>query len=97
MRRSTLTFFLMLFILAACSKGESTLSKALTAAVKERKLTQKKMEYILAEYDELRDDDKQKAREYFDQVLNAIEMGGDSTHIDVARKQVLRKQKTKKT
>jgi hypothetical protein len=81
---------------ACSSKGESALSKGLAVAVREKKITQKKMEYILAEYDKLRDEDKTKAREYVDEVLNAIEMGGDSTHIDAARRLVLRRQGERK-
>ena len=91
------TLVVIVLMSGACSsKGESALSKGLSLAVKEKKLTQKKMEYILTEYDKLRDDDKSKAREYVDQVLNAIEMGGDSTHIDAARRQVLRRQGERK-
>ena len=47
------------------------------------------MEYILREYDAIRDEDKGKAREYAVEVLNAIEMGGDSSHIDVVRRHLV--------
>jgi hypothetical protein len=82
---------IMLLVFGACaSRGESQLSKALTGAVKERKISPRKMQRILAEYDEVREKDRDKAREYMLQVINAIEMGGDSTHIDVARSQVVK-------
>lgn len=97
MRFYSLFLIILLLVAGACaSKGESQLSKALSAAVKEKKVTPKKMEYILAEYNKLQDEDKAKAHEYVNQVLNAIEMGGDSTHIDVARKQVLREKREKR-
>src|SRR5687768_7374646 len=97
MRYRILTLVLISMILGSCSyKGESELSKALSGAVKQKKLSSKKMEIILTEYDKLRDEDKIKAREYVDQVLSAIEMGGDSSHIDAARRQVMRKQVEKK-
>jgi len=67
----------------------------LSGAVKEKKVTQSKMESILKEYDKLSDEDKSTAREYVDLILSAIEMGGDSTHIDAARKHVLRKKQEK--
>ncbi len=84
----------MIFFVAACAtKGSSALSDALTTAVKEKKISPKKKEFILAEYDKIRDQDKAKAHEYAGQVITAIEMGGDSTHIDAARMQVLREVK----
>ena len=81
---------------ACISKGESQLSKALSAAVKERKLSAQKMDTILKEYDEVREKDRDKAREYVLQVINAIDMGGDSTHIDVARRSVVKTLKVEK-
>ena len=92
MSRNVLCFILILWVAGGCiSRGESQLSKALTLAVKERKISQKKLENILIEYDKIRDDDKKKAQEYVELVLSAIEMGGDSSHIDAVRRQVLRK------
>ena len=87
-----MSFPLVCFLAAACvSEGESSLTKALSGAVKDQKISTQKMEYILAEYEKLRDEDKKVARDYAEAVINAIEMGGDSSHIDVARKQVLRR------
>jgi hypothetical protein len=74
-------------ILSGCGfKGHSDLEDALSLAVKERKLTEKKKVIILKEYEILRDEDKQKARTYVEQVVKAVEMGGDSTHIDAVRR-----------
>src|SRR5687768_5873021 len=96
MSRSTILFLVITMAVGGCtSKGQSQLSKALSAAVKENKISGEKMESILKEYDFVREEDKTKAREYLVQVLNAIEMGGDSSHIDVARKQVLERLKPK--
>ena len=82
----------ILLLAGGCNtKSQSELSKALSGAVKEKKLSQKKMENILQEYGKLRDEDREKAREYVLQVLNTIEMGGDSSHLEVVRKQVLEK------
>lgn len=90
MRVLTLSLVFILATATRCSfTGESELSKALSTAVKEKKLSAKKKEYILDEYDRLRDEDRTKAREYSEAVVNAVEMGGDSTHIDVARRQVI--------
>ena len=89
-----LLIVLMLFFLAGCSSGsESKLDKALTSAVKDRKLSEKKKQSILAEYNRLMEQDRAKAHQYVETILNAIQMGGDSTHIDVARKQLLGRQK----
>ena len=87
---------LLIVIFGSCSsKGESQLSKALSAAVKEHKISPELKTSILKEYDLVRDEDRTKAREYVVQVLNAIEMGGDSSHIDVARRQVVESLKHK--
>ncbi len=94
MRLRAVFIISMIFFLAACAnKGSSALSDALTTAVKEKKLSPKKKEFILAEYDKIRDQNKVKAREYAGQVITAIQMGGDSSHIDAARMQVLREVK----
>lgn len=87
-----LSFLFVCFLAGACvSKDESNLSKALTGAVKDQKISAQKMESILAEYGKLREEDKKVAHDYANVVLNAIEMGGDSSHIDAACKQVLRR------
>lgn len=86
------TFLLVLLIAFGCSRaGESQLSRALSAAVKERKVSQKKMDNILAEYDKIRKENSIGAREYAIQILTALEVGGDSTHIDAIRREMLRK------
>lgn len=84
------TSLIIFFIFAGCSsKGPTDLSRALTAAVKDHKLSVKKMENIISEYNLLRKNDEEKAREYVAKVLNVVKMGGDSTHIDVVRRQIL--------
>lgn len=91
MPRIVTCFFSILLLTAGCSPGgESQLTKALNLAVKEEKITQKKLESILVEYNKIRVDDKKVAHEYVTQILSAIEMGGDSSHIDVVRRQVLK-------
>jgi hypothetical protein len=72
------------------------LSESLAGAVKEKRLSQQRMQSIIAEHDKLRDEDKSKARDYVEQVVGAIEAGGDSTHIEAARKMALRRQGEKK-
>lgn len=86
----TRSFILLLFC-AGCSGAprNSDFTRALTAAVKEEYISEKKKVYILKEYEMLWNDDKDKAREYVLQMINALEMGGDSTHIDVVRNQFL--------
>ena len=87
---------MIVIALGSCtSKGQSRLSKALSAAVKENKISEKQKESILKEYDFVQEEDRGKAREYVVHVINAIEMGGDSSHIDVARKQVVQSLKYK--
>lgn len=89
-RSCQMYLLVLLLLLGGCfTKGESELSKALSGAVREKKLSQKMMDNMLGEYNKLVDDDKVKAREYVKQVLNAIEMGADSSHIDVIRHQVV--------
>lgn len=85
-----ISFIAILFFLTGCiSKGESELSKALSAAVKQKKVSQTKMNSIMKEYDMLRDKDRDISRKYLEEILNALEMGGDSSHIDVVRRLVV--------
>lgn len=78
-----------LLVCSACvPKTTSELKDALSLAVKQDKISPKKMESILKEHEMLREEDKEKAREYVLQIVNAIKMGGDSSHIEVVRKQV---------
>jgi hypothetical protein len=78
---------IILLILSGCGfKGHSDLEQALSLAVKEGKLSEKKKVIILKEYEILRDEDKERARTYVEQVVRSVEMGGDSTHIDAVRK-----------
>lgn len=96
MPRIITCLFLILLLTAGCSsEGESRLSKALNLAVKEKKITREKLEIILVEYNSVWDDDRKKAQEYVTQILSAIEMGGDSSHIDAARRQVLKSKPAK--
>lgn len=82
---------LSLLVCSGCvSKGTTELKDALTGAVKRHKLSPEKMEHILQEYQTLRKDDRKTARQYAGQIVNAIEMGGDSSHIDVVRRMVLK-------
>ena len=48
------------------------------------------MENILDEYEQLKERDKEVAREYALKIVSAIEMGADSSHIDVVRRHVVR-------
>ncbi len=81
---------IVILLFAGCSpKGPTDLSRALQAAVKDHKLSVMKMENIISEYNLLQKNDKEKAGEYVVKVLNVIKMGGDSSHIDVIRRQVL--------
>jgi len=89
-RLCSIVVLVFLVFLAGCSRGSSTLETTLSAAVKDRRLSEKKMEIILKEYDSLRSEDRDKARLYVEQIKTAVEVGGDSTHIDVARRMVLR-------
>lgn len=91
MRLHSVFVISMILLLAACTnKGSSALSEALSTAVKEKKVSQKKKEFILAEYEKIRNQDKTKAYEYAELIISAVKMGGDSTHIDAARAQILR-------
>jgi hypothetical protein len=82
-----ISFIVILFFVSGCgSKGESRLSKALSGAVKQKKVSQKKMDSIMKEYDMLLEKDRDVSRKYVDGILNALEMGGDSSHIDVVRR-----------
>ena len=96
MRVLTLYLSVLLSVSACTTKGSSTLSDALSEAVKEKKISARKMESILSEHERISDQDKLKGREYVNQVVGAIEMGGDSTHIDAARRNVLGKIPEKK-
>ena len=49
----------------------------------------------MAEYNTIWDDDKKRAQEYVTQILSAIEMGGDSSHIDAVRRQMLKSRPAK--
>lgn len=89
MRHFFILLFLFTLMFGSCtSKGYRDLSDALTTAVKDQKLSVKKKQIILDEYELLRKEDPQKARKYVEQIVKAIEMGADSSHIDVMRRQV---------
>lgn len=88
--KTVVACLLLLVIFARCSPGESRLSGALSTAVKEKKVSERKRQALLNEYENLSRHDAEKARRFVESILNAIEMGGDSTHIDVARQQVLK-------
>lgn len=76
----------------ACTPGnQSELKQSLNIAVKEKKISPKKMETILEEYEQLKEKDKDIAREYVLKIVSAIELGADSSHIDVLRKRVVQK------
>ena len=81
-----LSFIAFLLVSSCGIKGESELSKALSGAVKENKVSQRKMNSIIKEYEMLRDRDRETSRKYVDGILNALKMGGDSSHIDVVRR-----------
>ena len=83
-----ISFIAFLFLTSCGTQGESELSKALSGAVKEKKVSQRKMDSIMKEYETLRDRDREASRKYVDGILNALEMGGDSSHIDVVRRLV---------
>lgn len=85
----TRSIIILLLFTGCTSKSYSDLNKALAAAVKDQKISNKKMRDILQEHEILIDRDDVKAREYGLKLLNVIEMGGDSTHLDVIRKQIL--------
>ena len=89
MLRSLFILLIAILTLSGCgTKGESELSKALSGAVKEKKVSQRKMDSIMKEYETLQDRDKKISRKYVESILNALKMGGDSSHIDVVRKLV---------
>lgn len=80
----------ILLLFAGCvSKSNSELTKVLNSAVADRKLSEKKMKNILNEYEMLVESDKAKAREYAAKLIKAIEMGADSSHLEVVRKEVM--------
>src|SRR5688500_13470426 len=85
-----ISYITILFFLTACgTKGESELSKALSGAVKQKKVSQRKMDSIMKEYDMLREKDRDISRKYVEGIFNALEMGGDSSHVDVVRRLVV--------
>lgn len=77
----------ILLVSAGCTvTAESKLTKALSAAVREEKISRRKMESVLKEYEVLSEQDDEKARVYATKIIEAIEMGADSSHIDVIRR-----------
>jgi hypothetical protein len=92
--RITKILLIVLLLTGSCtSPTQSKLSKALVAAVKDQKVSEKKMQDILREEAQLRDEDRVKANDYALKILNVLEMGGDSSHLDVIRKQILTNKK----
>jgi uncharacterized protein (DUF2225 family) len=92
MRYVIIPVLFLLFLCASCQlAGEkSDFNRALNGAVKDEKLSSKGMAEILREYSELREDDGDRAERYRLKVMNIIKMGGDSSHIDVARRQIFK-------
>jgi hypothetical protein len=84
----TFLFCIVLFAGACTSKTQSRLSKALIAAVKDDKISEKQMQDILEEEAKLREENRVKANDYALKILNVLEMGGDSSHLEVVRKQI---------
>lgn len=82
-------FFALLFPVACTSYKQSELTRSLNVAVKEKKISPEKMEKILEEYEQLKEKDEEIAREYVTKIVSAIEMGADSSHIDVVRRRVV--------
>jgi hypothetical protein len=84
-----------LFLCTSCqlAGGSSDFNKALLGAVKDEKLSEKEMTEILREYSELREMDGDKGEAYRMKVMNIIKMGGDSSHIEVARRQLFKARK----
>lgn len=82
---------LALLLPVSCIPGSpSELTRSLNIALKEKKISAQKMESILEEYQQLKKRDKDIAREYVLKIVSAIEMGADSTHIDVLRRRMVR-------
>ncbi len=87
-----LPFLLLALLFGSCSsQGHSKLEKALSSAVADEKLSPRDQDAILEEYSALRDENKKKASEYAEQIVTAIELGADSSHIDVVRRQFVKK------
>lgn len=82
---------LIVFLFALGCTAKDPLAKPLKAALADRKITKNKVSEIQKEYATLNDKDSEKAEEYVKRVTAVIEIGGDSSHIDLVRKQVLSK------
>jgi hypothetical protein len=89
--------FLMIilcFCLGCTGQGKSDLSRGLIAMKKDRKISEKKSQVILKEYDSLQKADSDKSKLYSTQLLTIIKYGGDSSHLDQARRQILKAKKS---
>ena len=88
-RFSRYLFIIIPLCLGACVPGgPSDLKKSLAVAVKEKRVSREKMDAILREYEMLLEKNQESARKYVLQIVSAIEMGADSSHIDVVRRQI---------
>ena len=81
---------LITLLFAACSAGHSELKKSLSSAVKDNKVSALAMEKILEEHEMLREEDRKNARTFADQVITALKMGADSSHLDVIRRRFIK-------
>ena len=87
MGNKLLIFFLL--VMLSCS-GKSGLELRLENAVKDRKLSRQKSALILKEYDSISNKDEIKAANYAKRIREILDVGGDSSHVDLVRRQVLK-------
>lgn len=79
----------IVLIITSCS-GKGSFELRLEAAVKDRMLTISKSHKVLAEYDSLLEHDKSRASTYAKRIREILDVGGDSSHVDLVRRQVFR-------
>jgi hypothetical protein len=88
--KNTIKISLLLLVVAviSCRKGEDAFTRPLDQAIKERKISKQKALQIRQEYAKLPDTLQNK---YVKAVTAILEAGGDSTHVDVVRRRLIRK------
>jgi hypothetical protein len=74
-------------VFVSCSAKHDPISPVLTKAIVGGKISSNKSSKIIQEYIELQSRDEEAAKSYLYQLEFIVERGGDSTEIDVMRKQ----------
>lgn len=86
----TMISIILFIITLSCKKKNDPISEPLSNAFIEGKISNAKLSEILKEYAEVSVKDDSLGNIYVEMIIEVIDGGGDSTHIDKAREKFLK-------